>query len=55
MSGTAAKTTEIHYKSGMQEVLERIKVLVLLPWRGKEKGKYYLPALGDPGKLGLSF
>lgn len=39
----------------MQEVLEKIKVLVLLPWRGIEKGKYYLPALGEPRKLRLSF
>lgn len=31
MSGTIAKTIEILYKSSMQEVLERIKVLVLLP------------------------
>lgn len=52
---TTAKPFLILYKSSMQEVLEKIKVLVLLPWRGIEKGKYYLPALGEPRKLRLSF
>lgn len=50
-SKTILNSLQIKYAESVGEN----KSVSPFPWRGKEKGKYYLPALGEPRKLGLSF